>query len=251
MQDTTVILFTTRPYRIRLQPVSNIFPERETIAASITGSTQRFPIRRIYCIGRNYAAHAREMGRDPDREPPFFFAKDADAYAPDGSVLPYPPQTTNFHHEVELVVAIGQEGFRISTAEALRLVYGYAVGLDMTRRDLQFQARDQGRPWSTAKNFPLSAPMGPIQPAMGGDFANGEISLTVNGIVKQFSNVSKLIWSVPEAIAHLSQFYRLKPGDLIFTGTPEGVGPVVTGDVLVGSIDRLGALTVTIGPPTT
>jgi fumarylpyruvate hydrolase len=229
--------------------VTIIFPAREAITAPITGSLQRFPIRRIYCIGRNYAAHAREMGRDPDREPPFFFAKDADAYAPNGSVLPYPPQTANFHYEVELVVAIGQEGFRISPAEALRLVYGYAVGLDMTRRDLQFQARDQGRPWSTAKNFPLSAPLGPIHPTPGSDYANGRINLTVNGTLKQSSDVSQLIWKVPEAIAHLSQFYRLIPGDLIFTGTPEGVGPVVSGDVLVGSIDRLGTLTVTIGEP--
>jgi fumarylpyruvate hydrolase len=228
--------------------VTSIFPAREPILAPIAGGTQRFPIRRIHCVGRNYEAHAREMGAS-DREPPFFFAKDADAYAPDGSVLPYPPQTANFHHEVELVVAIGQEGFQVSPSEALRLVYGYAVGLDMTRRDLQFQARDQGRPWTTAKNFPFAAPLGPIHAAPGSGYANGAITLAVNGTVKQSSNVSELIWSVPEAIAHLSRFYRLMPGDLIFTGTPEGVGPVVTGDVLVASIERLGTLTVTIGPP--
>ncbi len=229
--------------------MSTIYPVRGPITAPIVGTDQRFPVRRIYCVGRNYAAHAREMGRDPDREPPFFFTKDADAYAPDGSVLPYPPQTTNFHHEVELVVAIGRQGFEVPATDALRLVYGYAVGLDMTRRDLQFQARDQGRPWSTAKDFPLSAPMGPIHPAVGRDFAAGAIALTVNGVIKQSSDVSKLTWNVAEAIAHLSQFYRLQPGDLLFTGTPEGVGPVASEDVLVGSIDGLGTLTVTIGSP--
>jgi fumarylpyruvate hydrolase len=229
--------------------VTTIFPAREVITAPIVGSTQRFPIRRIYCVGRNYAAHAREMGRDPDREPPFFFTKDADAYAPDGSVVPYPSQTANFHYEVELVVAIGSEGFQVTPAEALHLVYGYAVGLDMTRRDLQFAARDLGRPWSTGKNFPHSAPMGPIHAFPGSDFAQGAISLTVNGAVRQSSDVAKLIWSVPEALAHLSRFYRLQPGDLLFTGTPEGVGPVVSGDVLVGSIEQLGTLTITIGEP--
>lgn len=224
-----------------------VFPRRAPIDAPIDGTNMRFPIGRIYCVGRNYAAHAREMGRDPDREPPFFFAKDADAYAPDGATLPYPPGTANYQHEIELVVAIGTGGFQVEESEALSLVYGYAVGLDMTRRDLQLQAREQGRPWCTGKNFPLSAPMGPILPMPGQDFAHGVIGLTVNGAVKQNSDVAKLIWNVAETIAHLAKLYRLVPGDLIFTGTPEGVGPVISGDRLVGSIDGLGTLTVTIG----
>ena len=227
--------------------MTTIFPPRAPITAPIAGSQDRFPIGRIYCVGRNYAAHAREMGRDPDREPPFFFAKDADAYAPDGAVLPYPPQTANYHHEIELVIAIGKEGFAVSEADALSLVYGYAVGLDMTRRDLQLHAREQGRPWCTGKNFPLSAPMGAIHAMPGQDFAQGSISVAVDRVVRQSSDVAKLIWNVAETIAHLSTLYRLLPGDLIFSGTPEGVGPVVSGQTLVGEIAGLGTLTVTIG----
>ena len=225
-----------------------VFPARAPITAPIIGADGRFPIGRIYCVGRNYAAHAREMGRDPDREPPFFFLKDADAYAADGAIVPYPPGSANYHHEIELVVAIGGEGFEVAAADALTLVYGYAVGLDMTRRDLQLAARELGRPWCTGKNFPLSAPMGPITPMAGQDFPAGALSVSVGGVVKQSSDVSKLIWNVAETISHLTKLYRLLPGDLIFTGTPEGVGPVTVGDTLVGTIDGLHPLTVTIGP---
>ncbi len=224
-----------------------LFAPRPPVTAPVVGLDARFPIGRIYCVGRNYAAHAREMGGEPAQEPPFFFAKDADAYAPDGATIPYPPQTANYHHEVELVVAIGGAGFRVSPGDALALVYGYAVGFDMTRRDLQAAAREAGRPWCIAKNFPHSAPMGPIRPMPGQDFASGAIGLTVNGAVRQSSDVGKMTWKVAETLAHVSTLYRLLPGDLIFTGSPEGVGPVVPGDRLVGTIDGLATLTVTIG----
>ncbi len=227
-----------------------IFPPRPTISAPVAGTDERFPIGRIYCVGRNYAAHAREMGGSPEREPPFFFAKDADAYAPSGSTIPYPPETSNYHHEVELVVAIGGEGFRVSKDKALALVFGYAVGLDMTRRDLQQQAREQGRPWDTAKNVPLSAPMGAIhRRAEVGDLAGGEIRLEVNGQVRQSSDLDQMIWSVEETLAYLSRYYRLLPGDLVFTGTPEGVGAVEAGDVLKAVIAGLSPLSIVIGPP--
>jgi len=227
-----------------------IFPARAPVVIPIEGVAQGFPVRRIYCVGRNYAAHAREMGGDPSREPPFFFAKDADAVALPGAPVPYPPGTTNYHHEIELVVAIGHEGFAVDQAAANDLIFGYAIGLDMTRRDLQTAARTQGKPWCTAKNFPASAPIGPIHPvSRTGILTAGAISLTVNGAKRQASDLADLLWSVPETLATLSQLYRLLPGDLIFTGTPEGVGPVVAGDVLVGAIDGLGTLTVTIGAP--
>lgn len=213
-----------------------------------TTSGESFPVRRLFCIGRNYAAHAREMGKDPDREPPFFFTSWAENVVPDGSTIAYPQATSNYHHEVELVVAIGRSGRAVSEADALDLVHGYAVGLDMTRRDLQFVARDAGRPWDVAKNVEQSKPLGPIRPAAGFDPSSGAITLTVNGVTRQTGDLADLIWSVPEVIAHLSGFYRLEPGDLIYTGTPAGVGPVVQGDVLVGAIDGLGTLTVTVGP---
>ena len=229
--------------------MNTLFPPRAPITAPVIGTADRFPIGRIYCVGRNYAAHAREMGRDPDREPPFFFLKDADAYAASGTVIAYPPETANYHHEVELVVAIGREGFQVAAPDAASLVYGYAVGLDMTRRDLQLEAREQGRPWCTGKNFPRSAPMGPISRLADTDvLSNGAISLTVNGAVRQTSDIGKLIWDVSETIVHLTRYYRLFPGDLIFTGTPEGVGAVSVGDVLVASVEGLHDLTVTIGP---
>lgn len=225
---------------------STIFPARAEVTAPVQGQRAQFPIGRIYCVGRNYAAHAREMGRDPDREPPFFFLKDADAYVGNGAEVEYPPGTTDFHHEIELVVAIGQEGFAVSESEALSLVYGYAVGIDLTRRDLQLQAREQGRPWCTGKNFPQSAPMGFIKPAQSEDFSRGAITLSVDGELKQSSDVSKLIWNVPETIVHLSKLYRLRPGDLIFTGTPEGVGPISRGQRLVGEIEGLPSIRVMI-----
>lgn len=226
-----------------------IFPPRAPSLAPIAGTDETFPVGRIYCVGRNYAAHAREMGRDPDREPPFFFTKNADAYIASGATIAYPPATRNYHHEIELVVAIGAPGFQVSAANAGNLIFGYAVGLDMTRRDLQLVARDAGRPWSTGKDFPDSAPMAAIHPsAATGELHAGAIALIVNGKLRQSSDIGKLIWSVNETIAHLSTYYHLFPGDLIFTGTPEGVGAVEPGDVLVGTIAGLTDLTVTIGP---
>lgn len=222
-------------------------PQPPVLAPTTDGKA--FPVRRIFCIGRNYAAHAREMGRDPDREPPFFFTAWAETVVPDGSVIAYPQETSNYHYEIELVVAIGKSGREVSTDDAMDLVYGYAVGLDMTRRDLQLVARDAGRPWDAGKNVEQSKPLGPIHPAAGVDASKGAITLTVNGVMKQTGDLSELIWSVPEVVAHVSKFYRLEPGDLIYTGTPAGVGAVVQGDVLIGAIDGLGELTVTIGPP--
>ena len=222
-------------------------PVPPVLAPTTTG--EGFPVRRLFCIGRNYAAHAREMGKDPDREPPFFFTSWAETVAPDGSVIAYPQSTSDYHHEIELVVAIGRSGRDVPESEALDLIYGYAIGLDMTRRDLQFLARDAGRPWDASKNVEQSKPLGPIHPAEGFDPSRGAITLAVNGVTRQTGDLADLIWSVPEVIAHLSRFYRLQPGDLIYTGTPAGVGPVVQGDTLVGAIDGLGTLSVTIGPP--
>ena len=225
-----------------------VFAPRPTVTVPVAGREARFPIARIFCVGRNYAAHAREMGSDPDREPPFFFTKDADAYAPDGAVIAYPPATRNFHHEVELVVAIGGQGFQVAAADAGALIFGYAVGLDMTRRDLQQQAKDAGRPWSTGKNFPQSAPLSAIRPVSdGAPLRRGAITLAVNGSPRQSADIGDMIWSVTETLAHLSRLYTLRPGDLVFTGTPEGVGAVVPGDVLEGAIEHVGSLRVTIG----
>lgn len=207
-----------------------------------------FPVRRIYCVGRNYAAHAREMGFDPDREPPFFFMKPADAIVPNGGTMPYPSATQNLHHEIELVVAIGTGGVSIPVESAFDHVYGYAVGLDMTRRDLQLALRDKGRPWDMAKGFDHSAPCAAITPAsVSGHFQKGAIWLKVNGEVRQSSDVAALIWSVPETIAYLSGLVRLEPGDLIYTGTPDGVAAVVAGDQLEGHVDGLERLTCRIG----
>jgi len=204
-------------------------------------------VHRIYCVARNYAKHAREMGMDPDREPPFFFAKPADALVPNGTPVPYPPRTANLHHEIELVVAIGTGGRDIPLDNALAHVYGYAVGNDLTRRDLQFAAREQGRPWDVAKGFDCSAPMSSIRPAAEmGHLDRGTIWLEVNGETRQRANLSEMIWSVPEIVAELSTYFELRPGDLIFTGTPEGVGPVRRGDSLVGGIDGLETLRTTI-----
>ena len=208
-----------------------------------------FPVRRVFCIGRNYAAHAREMGKDPDREAPFFFTKWAETVVPSGTVVPYPPETTNFHYEAELVVAIGRAGRRIEEVRALEHVLGYAAGLDMTRRDLQFEARDKGRPWDTGKNVEQSSPLGLIHLAEPTDALDrGRIRLTVNGETKQDADLADLIWSVPEVIAYVSRFYRLEPGDLIYTGTPAGVGPVVTGDRLTVMVAGLTPLHISIGP---
>ena len=224
-----------------------VFEPFPVTSLPIIGAEQRFPVRRIFCVGRNYAAHAREMGKDPDRDPPFFFTKPADAVVQDGATIPYPPLTENFHFEAELVLAIGKGGADIAEGDALDHVYGYAVGNDLTRRDLQLVARDQGRPWDWGKAFDRSAVCGPIYPASSiGHPAEGEIRLTVNGAEKQKADLRDLIWSVPEIIAILSTSMRIEPGDLVYSGTPAGVGPLVKGDVCVVSIAGLGSVTTTI-----
>jgi fumarylpyruvate hydrolase len=227
-----------------------IFPPQKPAAALVARSHEQFAVRRVYCVGRNYAAHAREMGSD-GREPPFFFAKPADAVVPvaDGQTLdlPYPGMTENFHYEGELVLAIGKSGADVAAEQALDYVWGYAVGLDMTRRDLQAQMRNSGQPWEVAKGFDRSAPLAPIYPAAQvGHFSRGGIWLTVNGQPKQKSDIADMIWPVPEIVAHLSRYFRLEPGDLIYTGTPEGVGPVKPGDVIRAGVDGLGELAVQI-----
>ncbi len=221
------------------------------VTLPIVGSTEVFPVRRIYCIGRNYAAHAREMGSDPTREPPFFFQKPTDAvqFVAPGTVgnHPYPSLTKNYHYEIELVAALKSGGTNISTADALQHVYGYAIGLDMTRRDLQRGMGDQKKPWEIGKSFDMSAPIGPIHPlAMTQHFTKGRITLTVNGQTKQDADLSFMIWSVAEQISQLSQAFELKAGDIIYSGTPENVGPVVKGDLLVGRIDGLPELSIRI-----
>jgi fumarylpyruvate hydrolase len=221
-------------------------PVPPVLATTTTGG--QFPVRRLFCIGQNYAAHAAEMGASPDRKPPFFFTAWAETVVPDGSVIAYPPMTADYHHEVELVVAISGSGRDVAPADAPGLIYGYAVGLDMTRRDLQAAAKAAGRPWDTAKNVEASKPLGPIHPAAGFDPSTGSIGLSVNGQPRQSGDLSDMIWSVPDVIAHVSKFYRLEPGDLIYTGTPAGVGPVVPGDTIVAAIAGLPPLTVTIGP---
>ncbi len=216
----------------------------------VVGRAERFPVHRIYCVGRNYAEHAKEMGFT-GREPPFFFMKPGDAVLPvnqgETGQMPYPTLTKDLHHEIELVVAIGQGGKNIAAADALQHIWGYAVGLDMTRRDLQAEAKKQGRPWCIAKGFDASAPIGPITPAaQAGNVQQAAIWLRVNGADRQRSNVSQLIWNIAETIEHLSKAWALQPGDLIFTGTPEGVNAVVRGDMLEGGIDGLGQLRVAL-----
>ncbi len=214
--------------------------------APIQGTDEGFPVGRIFCIGRNYAAHAREMGMD-GREAPFYFTKWAQALVPGGGSVPYPQQTADFQFEGELVIAIGQAGAAVAEADALGLVFGYAAGLDMTRRDLQLAARDKGRPWDAAKNFAHSAPLAPIRTvAAGGHVSNAAIRLTLNGEIKQDGQVSDMIWNCSEIISYVSRFERLLPGDLIYTGTPAGVGPVKPGDVIEVTIDGLASLRVVI-----
>jgi fumarylpyruvate hydrolase len=214
---------------------------------AVAGQNERFPVRRIYCVGRNYRAHAREMGQDPDREPPFFFAKPADAVVAGGGAIPYPSRCRNLHHEVELVVAIGSGGRDISIEQADRHVYGYGVGIDLTRRDLQASAREKGQPWDSAKGFDHSAPVSAIVPAaVCGHLRQGSISLTVNGELRQRADLSELIWSVPEILAELSSLFELKPGDLVFTGTPAGVAALEVGDRAEASVEGLESLFVEI-----
>jgi len=224
------------------------FEPEATVAVPVVGSDASFPVRRIYCVGRNYAAHAREMGFS-DREPPFFFCKPDNAIVvvPEGETVAvhYPAATTNLHHEIELVVAIGKAGHAIPVDEADRYVFGYAVGIDMTRRDLQFAMRDKGRPWEIGKAFDESAPIAPLRPvAVFGHPVQQAIWLQVEGVDRQRSALDLLIWSVPEIIANLSTLFTLKPGDLIYTGTPEGVGKVERGQTLTGGIDGLGSLAI-------
>lgn len=217
----------------------------------IVGSAELFPVRRIYCIGRNYAAHAREMGSDPNREPPFFFQKPSDAvqFVAPGSTAehPYPPLTKNYHYEIELVAALHRGRRNVAPEQALDLVYGYAIGLDMTRRDLQRAMGDEKKPWEIGKSFDRSAPIGPIhRVAQVGHFTQGAITLKVNGQLKQSADLKQMIWSVAEQISKLSQAFELKPGDIIFSGTPENVGPVVPGDVMQGEIAGLPVLSVRV-----
>jgi fumarylpyruvate hydrolase len=224
-----------------------VFTPPTPVAAPVRGRAERFPIRRIFCVGRNYEAHAKEMGVAADREAPFYFMKAAEHYVASGATVPYPPGTKNCHHEMELVVAIGRGGFRIPEADALAHVFGYACGLDMTRRDLQSAAKDKQRPWDIGKNFEDSAVLGEIASAADiGHPSTGVIELRVNGATKQSSDISDLIHSVAAIIAHLSQYYHLQPGDLIYTGTPEGVGPVQPGDSLEGSIAGVGGIALRI-----
>jgi fumarylpyruvate hydrolase len=223
-----------------------VFAPPKVPSAPVAGGG-RFPIRRIFCVGRNYAEHAREMGADPNREPPFFFAKPADAVVVDGAPTPYPPLTRSLHYEVELVVAIGEGGQTITADDALRHVFGYAVGLDLTRRDLQSEAKKSGRPWDMAKGFDHSAPLGEIHRADRiGHPTRGAITLTVGEALRQSGDLVEMIWSVPEIIAHLSASVGLEAGDLIFTGTPAGVGETNLGDRLVGAISGVGEVSVTI-----
>lgn len=216
-------------------------------SVAISGSAQRFPVHRIYCVGRNYVEHAREMGSDPAREPPVFFQKPADAVVPSEAVVPYPPGTSNLHHEIELVVAIGRGGRDIAESSALEHVFGYAAGNDLTRRDLQAAAKKQGGPWDTAKAFDASAGIAAIRPAAAGHVSSGRIWLTVNGELRQEADVSAMIWSVPAIIAHLSRLFTLQPGDLIYTGTPAGVGALRPGDRIEGGIEGLPLLRNTLG----
>ena len=230
--------------------MSYVFSPAPVASVPVVGSSSRFPVHRIYCVGRNYEEHAKEMGFT-GREPPFFFMKPADAIVVvntgETAQLPYPSLTGNLHHEIELVVAIGKGGKNIRAADALSHIYGYAVGLDMTRRDLQNDMKKQGRPWDIGKGFEQSAPIGPIVPvAEAGDVENAEISLQVNGTDRQRSNVAKLIWNVAETIEHLSAAWELQPGDLIYSGTPEGVAAVVSGDTMVGQVAGLPTLTVKV-----
>jgi len=216
-------------------------------SVAILDSDSRFPVRRIFCVGRNYADHVREMGNDPKSEPPVFFTKPADAVVADGAAIPYPNITTNLHHEVELVIALGAGGSEIDQARALDCVWGYAVGVDLTRRDLQTAAKDAGGPWDASKGFDNSAPIGALTPVGdAGDPASKAIRLSVNGVVRQNASTSEMSWSIPEMIAALSRTWALQPGDLIFTGTPSGVGPLVRGDAVLAEIDGFTPLRFTI-----
>jgi len=227
-----------------------VFDPQPVSSVAIEGDNKRFPVRRIFCVGRNYEAHAREMGRDPNREFPFFFTKPADAIVPDGSDVPYPPETQNFHYEMELVVAIGKAGFQVPVEEANDYIYGYAAGNDLTRRDLQLEAREKGRPWDWGKAFDESAVISPLRKARDiGHPTEGRIWLAVNDEIKQDQDITDLIWDVQEIVSILSHTMRIRPGDLIYTGTPAGVGPLQVGDKVTGGIDGIGDHSITIVAP--
>ncbi|QKD06436.1 fumarylacetoacetate hydrolase family protein [Mesorhizobium loti] len=226
-----------------------VLPVPPTPSVAIAGSSERFAVRRIFCVGRNYAAHAREFGND-ERDPPFFFTKPGDAVVDSGSEIPYPPLTENLHFEIELVVAIGTAGFRIARDKALDHVWGYGVGIDLTRRDLQDVAKKAARPWDWSKAFDRSAPCGPLVPAQkSGHPANGRIWLAVDGAVKQDADLAELIWPIADIVSICSEGVELQAGDLIFTGTPAGVGAVKPGETMTGGVDGIGTIEVTIGQP--
>ena len=227
-----------------------VFPPAEIPSAAVRGTDARYAVSRIFCVGRNYADHAREMGADPTREPPFYFTKPASALTPSGATVPYPTQTSNYHYEMELVLVLGAPVFKVSPEAAAAAIWGYATGLDMTRRDLQAAAKAAGKPWDTAKGFDQSAILGEV--ARVGDIgrlAKGAITLSVNGVEKQRGDLADMIWNQAEIVSNLSQLYHLHPGDLIYTGTPAGVGAVLPGDVLLGRIEGLGEISLTVGQP--
>lgn len=227
-----------------------LFAAPPPVTLPVEGEAAAWPVHRIFCVGRNYAAHAAEMGVEVDREAPFYFTKSALALQPSGNTMPYPPGTTNFHYEMELVVAIGRPAFRADKVQAAAAVWGYACGLDMTRRDLQLAERARQRPWDLGKDFEGSAVIGPISPAARiGPIGPQRIHLEVNGEPRQSATLGDLIWKIDEIISHLSGFYHLRPGDLVMTGTPSGVGPVVPGDRITGGIDGLSPVALSIGPP--
>src|SRR6056297_2651533 len=226
-----------------------LFPPPEGLAIPVAGDSRQFPLRRIFCVGRNYAAHAAEMGNEVDREAPFYFTKSAHALCLSGATIPYPPGTEDCHHEMEFVVALGAEAYRVSEAEAMAAVWGYGCGIDLTRRDLQGAAKEKRRPWDLGKDFENAAIMGALTPkAAFGEIADQVIRLAVDGTVTQEARLSDMVWSVPEVSDHLSRFYHLLPGDLIYTGTPAGVGPVAPGNVLLGEVEGLPSLHLNIGP---
>lgn len=227
--------------------MSYVIPVGAPASVAVAGTADRFPVHRIYCVGRNYAAHTREMGHDPDREPPFFFQKPADTLVAEGGEFPYPSASNEVHYEMELVVALAKGGDNIPPEEALDYVFGYGVGLDMTRRDLQNEAKDMGRPWESGKAFEHSAPCSRLYPvSQVGHPRQGAIWLTVNGETKQQADLADMIWDVPHIIAYLSQLFTLQPGDLIYTGTPAGVGPIQRGDVMHGGVENVGEIEIKV-----
>lgn len=230
-----------------LEPRLRLFPIPELPCVPVDGERSEYPVHRIFCVGRNYADHAKEMGVEVDREAPFYFTKSAFSIVPTGAGVPYPPGTQNYHYEMELVIAIGAPAHKVSVAEAPQAIFGFTTGLDMTRRDLQLDARAKQRPWDFGKDFEQSAVIAPLVRATRFAVGDQAIRLTVNDVVKQDARLSDLVWSVPEIVSHLSHYYHLVPGDLIYTGTPAGVGPVGPGDVIRGTIDGLLPVELTVG----